>query len=150
MRVRVRVRVRANLHRHAALEPLLGLLEPAQPRESLAVTQQQLEQVGLLGPAAHRPLAQLERGVAMQPTNRPLREELLKVKRRVLEEERAAEKRMFAKVDLSSSGLTSKRDAFASQLEATLSLTLTLTLTRTLTRTRALSLSLTLSLTSRR
>ena len=28
----------------------------------------------------------------MQPTNRPLREELLKVKRRVLEEERAAEK----------------------------------------------------------
>ena len=67
----------------------------------------------------------------MQPTNRPLREELLKVKRRVLEEERAAEKRMFAKVDLGSSGLTSKRDAFASQLEATLSLTRTLARTRT-------------------
>ena len=62
----------------------------------------------------------LERGVAMQPTNRPLREELLKVKRRVLEADRAAEKRMFAKVDLSSSGLTSKKDHFASQLEATL------------------------------
>ena len=42
------------------------------------------------------------------------------MKRRLLDADRAAERRMFASVDLSSTGLTSKKDAFASQLEATL------------------------------
>ena len=52
----------------------------------------------------------------MQPTNRPLREELQKVKKALLELDKHSEKKLFASVDLGAKGLTSKKESFAAQV----------------------------------
>tara|TARA_B110001452_G_scaffold128858_1_gene107055 strand:+ start:871 stop:2667 length:1797 start_codon:yes stop_codon:yes gene_type:complete len=77
---------------------------------------QALHAVGELESAQEK----LERGAQLAPANRPIRDELAKVKKAALQQAKNADKGLFGKVDLSSKGLTSKRDAFNEQLDATL------------------------------
>ena len=77
---------------------------------------QALHAVGELESAREK----LERGAQLAPANRPIRDELAKVKKAALQQAKHADKGLFGKVDLGSKGLTSKREAFNEQLDATL------------------------------
>ena len=62
----------------------------------------------------------LERAADKEPSNRAVREELIKAKKAVIAIAKEADTRLFASVDLKSDGLTSKRDSALEQVQTAL------------------------------